>query len=125
MISLSLFMYRILNILLKLRFCYTGVTWNELPQHIQSVLNINQFKCNVKRFLFSYLNDQDASSFWFLSFICSQYLSHFICIIVVLTLLHFSYYVNVCHLISCTLSVYFSGTNMETRPCTSGFNPAI
>ena len=45
-------------------FYYTGViAWKELPQHIQSVLNINQFKCLVKRFLFSYLNDQEASSF--------------------------------------------------------------
>ena len=45
-------------------FYYTGViAWNELPQHIQSVLNISQFKCLVKRFLFSYLNDQEVSSF--------------------------------------------------------------
>ena len=45
-------------------FYYTGtIAWNELPQHIQRILNISQFKCLVKRFLFSYLNDQEASSF--------------------------------------------------------------
>ena len=45
-------------------FYYTGVlAWNEFPQHIQSVLNISQFRYLVKRFLFSYLNDQEASSF--------------------------------------------------------------
>ena len=48
-------------------FYYTGVlAWNKLPQHIQSVLNISQCKCLVKRFLFSYLNDQEASSFIYL-----------------------------------------------------------
>ena len=49
-------------------FYYTGVqAWNELSQHIQSVLNIRHqsFKCLVKRFLFSYLNDQEASSFMY------------------------------------------------------------
>ena len=39
-------------------FYYTGIlAWNELPQHIQSVLIISQFKCLVKQFLFSYLNE--------------------------------------------------------------------
>ena len=46
-------------------FYYTGeLAWNELPQHIQSVLNISQLKCLGKRFLFSFLNDQEASSFF-------------------------------------------------------------
>ena len=31
--------------------------------NIYSVLNIRQFKCLLKYFLFSYLNDQEASSF--------------------------------------------------------------
>ena len=45
-------------------FYYTRVIpWNELPQHMQTVLNISQFKCLVKWFLFSYLNDQEANSF--------------------------------------------------------------
>ena len=45
-------------------FYYTGVlAWNELPQHIQSVLDNSQFKYLVKQFLFSYLHDQEASYF--------------------------------------------------------------
>ena len=62
-IKFSLFMYRMLNLLVKPHFTTRVIAWNGLPQHIQSVLNISQFKCLVKRFLFSYLNDQEDSSF--------------------------------------------------------------
>ena len=45
-------------------FYYTGIhAWNELPFPIQSVQNMRQFKCLLKQFLFSCLNDQEASSF--------------------------------------------------------------
>ena len=45
-------------------FYYTGIhAWNELPFSIQSVQNMRQFKCLLKQFLFSCLNDQEASSF--------------------------------------------------------------
>ena len=45
-------------------FYYTGIhAWNELPFSIQSVQNMRQFKCLVKQFLFSCLNDQEASLF--------------------------------------------------------------
>ena len=39
-------------------FYYTGIhAWNELPFSIQSVQNMRQFKCLLKQFLFSCLND--------------------------------------------------------------------
>ena len=45
-------------------FYYTGIhAWNELTFSIQSVQNMRQFKCLLKQFLFSCLNDQEASSF--------------------------------------------------------------
>ena len=45
-------------------FYYTGIhAWNKLPFSIQSVQNMKQFKCLLKQFLFSCLNDQEASSF--------------------------------------------------------------
>ena len=45
-------------------FYYTGIhAWNELPFSIQSVQNMRQFKCLLKQFLFSCLNDQEASLF--------------------------------------------------------------
>ena len=45
-------------------FYYTGIhAWNELPFSIQSVQNMRQFKCLLKQFLFSCLNDQEANSF--------------------------------------------------------------
>ena len=44
-------------------FYYTGIhAWNELPFSIQSVQNMRQLKCLLKQFLFSCLNDQEASS---------------------------------------------------------------
>ena len=45
-------------------FYYIGIhAWNEFPFSIQSVQNMSQFKCLLKQFLFSYLNDQEASLF--------------------------------------------------------------
>ena len=50
----------------KNSFYYTSIqAWNELPYNIQSDQNKYQFKCLDKQFLFSYLSNQEASSFMY------------------------------------------------------------